>query len=162
MEWFGWFRRVGGTIVRGRGCACPGGVVPTGELHDTEHDDEEGDRGHHEAEDDIARRLDPGFTTGEAPRIDLAHGSVADDQRDVGKWVEDCVGHGCEEGQRPGRGGAVDLQRGEHEVRNERAVDGNLVFEMVFTFLALCITDVVVHRLQPSLDILVLGFVKIL
>ena len=76
-----------------------GGGVPRFEFEEGEHDDDEGDGGHEEAEDDVAGCFDAGFAGGEAPRVDVADGAVADHEGDVGEGVEDCVGHGGEEGE---------------------------------------------------------------
>ncbi len=99
------------------------------EFEQREHDDYKADRGHEEAEDDIARGLDPGLAAGEAAGVYMLDGAVANDERDVGHGVEDGVGHGGEEGEgAPARDGAVDLQGGEDDVGGEGAADRDLVF----------------------------------
>ena len=74
-------------------------VVAGFEFDEGEYDDDEGDGGHEEAEDDVAGGFDAGFARGEAARVDMADGAVADDEGDIGEGVEDCVGHGGEEGE---------------------------------------------------------------
>ena len=55
-----------------------------GEFHDGKNDKDEGYGRHEEAEHDITGRLDPGFSRGEAARVDGFDGAVACDKRDIG------------------------------------------------------------------------------
>ena len=91
------FGAEGGTLGLVEIAAAVRAVVACGELHDREDDDQEGNRGHEEAEDDIASGFNAGFAGGEAPRVDFADGAVADYKGDIREGVEYGVDHGGEE-----------------------------------------------------------------
>ena len=140
-----------------------GGGFARFEFEEGEDDDDEGDGGHEEAEDDVAGCFDAGFSRGKAARVDVADGTVADHEGDVGEGVEDGVGHGSEEGEGGAGGdGGVGLEHGEEEVGGEGAADGDLVFEMVGAGEDFGIVDVVVDWFEPFLDVGVLRFVEVL
>lgn len=159
MEIFG---LAGPAGVRGARDAVAGRGVPLGELHAREHDEDEGDGGHEEAEDDVARRLDAGFARGELARVDPPHGAVAQHQRDVGQRVEDGVRHGREQGQGARVRRGEKLQAGEQDVGGEGAPHRDLVLQLVIAVELLCEPDMLVHGAEPALDVVVLGFVKML
>ncbi len=52
------------------------------------------------------------------------------------------------------------MQRCEEKIRGERAVYSDLVFEVVVPFELLRVIDMLVHRLEPALDVFVLGLVE--
>ena len=88
---------------------------------------------------------------------------MADHEGDVGEGVEDCVGHGGEEGEGAAGGdGGVGLEHGEEEIGGKGAADGDLVFELVGAGEDFGVVDVVVDRFEPFLDVGVLGFVEVL
>lgn len=75
------------------------------------HDDQDQrDCSHEEAESNIAGGLNARFAGGKAPRIDVVHRPVAEDQGQVAQRIKDRVCHGSEERQRSGSYGAVELQ----------------------------------------------------
>ncbi len=157
------FQQQGAAVVVGgpRDAGARGGVA-FGEFHRGQDDEDEGDRGHEEAEDDVAGRFDARFARGETPRVHFPDGAVAGDEREVRHRVEDCVGHGGEEGERAGVDGREDLQAGEDDVGGEGALDGDLELEVVLAIELLGEPDVLVHGAEPALDVLVLGLVEAL
>jgi len=138
---------------------CVGGRGLREELRG-EGDEDEGDGRHEEAEGDVSCGFDAGFAGGVFAAVDAGDGAVAEEQHDVGERVEDCVGHGGEEGEGARRDGGIHLQRGEHDVGGERAIDGDLVTQGV-AFLGLAgVGDVGVDWLEEALDLVVLLCVK--
>ena len=134
--------------------------APSGEISNGEGDQDERNGGHEEAEDDVASGLDARFTCGVLARIDSRDGFVAQDECKVRHWVEDCVGHCCEEGERAGGDGAVYLEDGEDDVGNEGAIDGDLEFELVCIVDFSRLADMFVDGAEEALDLTVLGFVE--
>ena len=152
----------GAVVVFGCGDAVARGGVAFCEFHCGKDDEDEGDGGHEEAEDDVACCFNAGFAGGEAAGVDFFYGAVADDEGDVGHGVEDCVGHGGEEGEGAGEDGGEDLEAGEDDVGGEGAVDGDFELEVVFAVELFGESDVFVYGAEPALYVLVLGLVEAL
>jgi hypothetical protein len=123
-------------------------------------DDRDGD--HQGAETQVPGCFDARFAAWEFAPINSSNGAIAQDQREVGQWVEEGVGHGSEQGQRFGADGGVELQDGEDDVGNKGTNDGDFVLEVVRIALFFCSAAVVIDGLEEALNVLVLGLVEFL
>jgi hypothetical protein len=139
-------------------------IIPPvlGDGPDRLDNDDDGNRDHEEAEEDIASRLDAGFAGGELAGVDALYGATAENQGQIGQRVEERVGHGGEQRQRQRGHGGVQLQRCEDDIGDEASDDGNPVFQVVCALLVLGLAAMVVDGLEQALDVLILRLVELL
>lgn len=135
-------------------------VVRLGELLRREGDEDHGHGRHHEAEEDVADRLEAGLAAGEAVRVHALDGAVGQDQERVAQRVEDGVRHGRKQRERARRDSAVHLEDGQDHVGREAAVDGDLVAQVVVALRLLRLGPMLLDRLEQPLNHLVLLLVE--
>lgn len=136
------------------------GVGASDNLANRKRNDNKGDCRHQKAEADVTSSLDPRLAGGELARVDAVNGLIAQQQGQIRHRVEDGVGHSSEQRQRAGRDRTIHLDNTQDNVGRETSIHGDFVFEAVFGIEFPRGADVLLDRLEHTLDGLVLRLVE--